>query len=155
FSPITGPSTLLRVAPPLRPASVLSPSRLEPLAACPFTSSDVTKHRFSRSIRKPGRASRRLHARCPSRGITPPPPPIPAEGFPPGSDIASSAFDPSAAVRLRSPRSTVPAEILSRRFRNAHHHGFCPQQLAVALDRLLITELEGPSFISRTVARRR
>ena len=36
-SPITGPSTLLRVAPPLRPASVLSPSRLEPLAACPFT----------------------------------------------------------------------------------------------------------------------
>src|SRR6266446_1002533 len=36
-SPITGPSTLLRAAPPLRPASVLSPSRLEPLAACPFT----------------------------------------------------------------------------------------------------------------------
>jgi hypothetical protein len=41
-------------------------------------------------------------------------------------------FDTSAAVRLRSPLSTVPAEILSRRFRNAHHHGFCPQQLAVA-----------------------
>src|SRR6516165_5256812 len=38
-SPITGPSTLLRAAPPLRLASVLSPSRLEPLAACPFTSS--------------------------------------------------------------------------------------------------------------------
>src|SRR6202022_3168854 len=37
-SPITGPSPLLRAAPPLRPASVLSPSRLEPLAACPFTS---------------------------------------------------------------------------------------------------------------------
>jgi len=37
-SPITGPSTLLRAAPLLRPASVLSPSRLEPLAACPFTS---------------------------------------------------------------------------------------------------------------------
>ena len=31
-------------------------------------------------------------------------------------------------MRLRSPLSTVPAEILSRRFRNAHHHGFCPQQ---------------------------
>src|SRR5215471_8701207 len=68
-SPITGPSTLLRAAPPLRPASVLSPSRLEPLAACPFTSSDVTKHRFSRSIRKPGRASRRLHAGCRSGSI--------------------------------------------------------------------------------------
>src|SRR5690242_20739346 len=38
-SPITGPSSLLRAAPPLRSASVLSPSRLEPLAACPFTSS--------------------------------------------------------------------------------------------------------------------
>ena len=38
-SPITGPSSLLRAAPPLRPASVLSPSRLEPLAACPFTPS--------------------------------------------------------------------------------------------------------------------
>src|SRR6516165_5115838 len=38
-SPITAPSTLLWAAPPLRPASVLSPSRLEPLAACPFTSS--------------------------------------------------------------------------------------------------------------------
>src|SRR6516225_11220441 len=37
--PITGPSTLLRAAPPLRPASVLSPTRLEPLAASPFTPS--------------------------------------------------------------------------------------------------------------------
>src|SRR5215469_18823711 len=69
LQPITGPSTLLRAAPPLRPASVLSRSRLEPLAACPFTSSDVTKHRFSRSIRKPGRASRRLHAGCRSGSI--------------------------------------------------------------------------------------
>src|ERR1700732_3181494 len=49
---------------------------------------------------------------------------IPEEGSPPGSDIASSAFDTSAAVRLRSPLSTVPAGILSRRFRNAHHHRF-------------------------------
>jgi hypothetical protein len=31
------PSTLLRTAPPLRFASVLSPSRLEPLVTCPFT----------------------------------------------------------------------------------------------------------------------
>jgi len=31
-----------------------------------------------------------------------------------------------------SKRSTVPAEIWSRRFRNAHHHGFCSLQLAVA-----------------------
>jgi hypothetical protein len=45
-------------------------------------------------------------------------------GSPPVFDIASSAFDTSAAVRLRSPLSTVPAGISSRRFRNAHHHGF-------------------------------
>src|SRR5262249_22984420 len=115
----------------------------------------VTKHRVSRSIRKPGRASRPLHAGCPSGRIKASPQLVPEGGATPRSDIAQSAFDTSAAVRLRSPRSTVPAEILSRRFRNAHHHGFCPQQLAVALDRLLITELEGPSFISRTVARRR
>src|SRR5438093_13722497 len=35
-SPITGPSSLLRAAPPLRAASVLSPSRFQPLAASPF-----------------------------------------------------------------------------------------------------------------------
>src|SRR5207244_3435741 len=59
-SPITEPSSLRRAAPPLRSASVLSPSRLEPLVACPLPS----ENRFSRSIRKPGRASRRLHAGC-------------------------------------------------------------------------------------------
>ena len=75
-------------APPLRLASVLSPSRLEPLAASPFTSSDVTKHRFSRSVRKPGRASRRLHAGCRSGSIRASPELIPEEGSPPGSDIA-------------------------------------------------------------------
>ena len=48
----------------------------------------VTKHRFSRSIRKPGRASRRLHAGCRSRSIRASPELIPEEGSPPGSDIA-------------------------------------------------------------------
>jgi hypothetical protein len=57
-----------------------------------------------------------------------------------------------ASARL--PRSCLPGS-MSRRFRNAHHNGFCPQQLAVAWDRLLITEPEGPSFISRTVAHHR
>src|SRR5262245_48701163 len=49
---------------------------------------------------------------------------IPEEGSSPGFGIAYTAFDTSAAVRLRSPLSTVPAGILSRRFRNARHHGF-------------------------------
>ena len=101
-----GPSTLLRAAPPLRPASVLSPSRLEPLAACPFTSSDVTKHRFSRSIRKPGRASRRLHAGCRSGSIRASPELIPKEGSPPGSDIVtplSTLLQRFACARLSRP----------------------------------------------------
>ena len=48
----------------------------------------VTRHRFSRSIRKPGRASRRLHAGCRSGSIRASPELIPEEGSPPGSDIA-------------------------------------------------------------------
>ena len=42
----------------------------------------VTKRRFSRSIRKPGRASRRLHAGCRSGGIRTSPELIPEEGSP-------------------------------------------------------------------------
>src|SRR2546427_12692690 len=59
-SPITGPSLLLRGSPPLSGASVLSASRLEPLAPFPLAS----PARFSRSIQEPGRESRRLHAGC-------------------------------------------------------------------------------------------
>jgi hypothetical protein len=40
------------------------------------------------------------------------------------SDAERARFDTSSTVRLRSPLSTLPAEILSRRFRNAHHHRF-------------------------------
>jgi len=47
----------------------------------------------------------------------------------------------NVAARTMNPFPVTPAapfevrrkaEILSRRFRNAHHHGFCRQQLAVA-----------------------
>jgi len=38
---------------------------------------------------------------------------------------------------LRSPLSTIPAEIISRRFRNVHHRRFWRQQLAVAWDQHL------------------
>jgi hypothetical protein len=59
-------------------------------AACGLSlhADSVTKHRFSRSIRKPGRASRRLHAGCRSGRIRASPELIPEEGSPPGSDIA-------------------------------------------------------------------
>src|SRR6516164_7963446 len=105
-SPITGPSTLLRAAPPLHPASVLSPSRLEPLAACPFTSSDVTRHRFSRSVRKPGRALRRLHAGCRSGSIRASPELIPEEGSPPvltSPNPLSTLLQRFACARLSRP----------------------------------------------------
>jgi hypothetical protein len=48
----------------------------------------VTERRFSRSIRKPGRASRRLHAGCRSGSLRASPEPIPEDGSSPGSDIA-------------------------------------------------------------------
>jgi len=80
---ITAASSLLRGSPPLSGASVLSASRLEPLAPFPLAS----PARFSRSVPKPGRASCRLHAGCRSGSIRTSPELIP-EGVPtPGSDI--------------------------------------------------------------------
>jgi hypothetical protein len=49
---------------------------------------------------------------------------IPEEWPTPGFDIAYIDFDTSPMVRLRSPLSTLPDGIMSRLFRNAHHHGF-------------------------------
>src|ERR1700704_1996247 len=115
---ITLASLLLQGSPPLSGASVFSASRLEPLAPFPLPS----PARFSRSIRKPGRASRRLHAGCRLGRIRTSPKLIPEEWPPPGFGIVYAVFDTSSAVHLRSPLSTVPAGILSRRFRNAHHH---------------------------------
>src|ERR1700686_3830562 len=100
-------SSLLRGSPPLSGASVLSASRLEPLAPFPLAS----PARFSRSIRKPGRASRRLHAGCRLGRLRASPRLIPKEGSPPGFDIVYSAFDTSSTVCLRSPLSTLPAGI--------------------------------------------
>ena len=57
--------------------------RLEPLAPFPLAS----PARFSRSIRKPDRASRCLHAGCRSVGIRTSSELIPEEGSSPGFDI--------------------------------------------------------------------
>ena len=46
------------------------------------------RRRFSRSVREPGRASRRLHAGCRSVRIRTSPELIPQEGSPRGFDIA-------------------------------------------------------------------
>jgi hypothetical protein len=66
---ITPASSLLQSSPPLTGASVLSASRLAPLAPFPLAS----PCRFSRSIQEPGRASRRLHAGCRSGRLRHPP----------------------------------------------------------------------------------
>src|ERR1035437_6045620 len=60
------------------------------VAACGFSlhATGLTERRFSRSIRKPGRASRRLHAGCRSGRIRTSPELIPEEGSAPGFDFA-------------------------------------------------------------------
>ena len=57
---ITPASSLPRGSPPLSGASGLSASRLEPLASFPL----ALPPRLSRSVPKPGRASRCLHSGC-------------------------------------------------------------------------------------------
>ena len=74
---------LLRGSPPLSGASVLSASRLEPLAPFPLPS----PARFCRSVPEPGRASRRLHAGCRLGSIRTSPKLIPEVGSTPGFDI--------------------------------------------------------------------
>src|SRR6267143_5316527 len=95
-------SSLLRGSPPLSGASVLSASRLEPLAPFPLAS----PARFSRSIRQPGRASRRLHAGCRLGRLRASPKLIPEEGSPPvltSSNPLSTLLQRFACARLSQP----------------------------------------------------
>src|SRR5271167_4736176 len=80
---ITPASALLQGSPPLSGASVLSASRLEPLAPFPLPS----PARFSRSIQEPDRASRCLNAGCRSVSIRTSTELIPEDGSAPGFDI--------------------------------------------------------------------
>src|ERR1700722_6054762 len=77
-------------------------------AACGFSlhPRGVTKHRFSRSIRKPGRASRRLHAGCRTGRIRASPELIPEEGSPPvltSPNPLSTLLQRFACARLSRP----------------------------------------------------
>jgi hypothetical protein len=83
----------------------------------------VTEPRFSRSIRKPGRASRRLHAGCRSGCIRHPPSSSRRKGHPP---VLTSPNPPSTLHRrftcARLSRPCLSGSS-SRRFRKAHNHG--------------------------------
>src|ERR1700704_3267294 len=99
---ITPASSLLRGSPTHSGASVLSASRLEPLAPFPLPS----PARFSRSIQEPGRASRRLHAGCRSGRLQGSPELIPEEGSPPvltSSNPLSTLHRRFACARLSQP----------------------------------------------------
>src|SRR6516162_4755685 len=74
-SPITGPSTLLRAAPPLRLASVLSPSRLERL--------DVSLGIGATGSHVPYKSLVELRAACRSGRLQGSPELIPEEGSTP------------------------------------------------------------------------
>ena len=83
-----------------------------------------TQCRFSRSVRKPGRESRRLHAGCRSVRIRTSPELISQEGSPRDFDTVlqlSTLLQWFACARLSRP--CLPGS-LPRRFRDAHDHGF-------------------------------
>lgn len=111
-------SSLLRVDPPLRSASVLYPSWVFHLRALPLHRSD----RFPRSAQEPGPGSRRLHAGCHLGRIQASPRlHLGAEGRPRFRQ-RSSVFDTSSAVHSRSPSRNTPDGVTLHLFRIAHHH---------------------------------
>src|SRR6266436_9962605 len=109
-SSITEPSTLLRTAPPLCPASVLWSSQFQPLGLLPSHRDD----RFSRSIQEPDPASRRLYAGCRSGSLQDYSRTRPGSSTHPRFRHHSWHFDTSSAVRSRSPLRTIPDGIKSR-----------------------------------------
>jgi len=112
-------SALLRIGPPLRSASVLSPSWVFHLWVLPWHRSG----RFPRSAQEPGPGSRRLHAgRHLGRRQTPPRL-HPRATTGPWFRRHPYAFDTSSAVHSRSPSRTTPDGVMLHLFRLAHHHG--------------------------------
>jgi hypothetical protein len=99
-------------------------------AACGFSrhAVGVTKHRFSCSVPKPGRASRRLHAGCRSGRLRASPELIPEEGRPPvltSPNPLSTLLQRFACARLSQP-------CLSESCSGALPRRSPPQLLAVA-----------------------
>ncbi len=120
-----------------------------------ISGSMLSPAKFSRSIEEPGRASRRLHAGCRSGSLRASPELIPEDGSPPvlaSPNSLSTLLRRFACARLSRP--CLP-ESSSRHFRNAHTTAFDRSSLRWLGIGDLITEPEGPTFISRTVVHRR
>src|SRR5208282_5097398 len=120
-----------------------------PHGGCPFGC--LPSHRgdrFPRSTRKPGSESRRLHAGCRLGRNQAIPQTRPRLTNSPWFRHRLALFDTSSAVRLRSSLSTSPDGVRPRLFRNVHHHGSLPSQLAVVCSLPLTVGFEGPALIS-------
>jgi hypothetical protein len=126
FSPITGPSPLLRDGPPLCPAPVPSPSQFPLLGDLPCATDrrPRLRHWPSRPVGATG-----SHVPCKSlnqaRATSTPDaiwavnrlPPDPSRGSK-ASPVSTSplSFDTSSVVRFRSPSWLTPAALTARRF---------------------------------------
>jgi hypothetical protein len=99
-SPITAPSSLLRVSPPQLPASVLSPCGGVPLVLLPWHQQAGS----CSSTQKPASDSRPLYAgHCPSNHQAPDglvPEEIPASGFSDDNELSRRVIDGFAFARL-------------------------------------------------------
>ncbi len=123
----SGPSTLLRAAPPLCHASLLWSSRFLPIGPLPSHRDD----RFSRSIRNHCPASRRLCAGSRSGRLQDHPKLVPRDGCTLGFDIItgiSTCHQRFALARLSRPHLTGSCPAFCC---NANHHCSLRQQLTV------------------------
>ena len=115
-----------------------------PLGSLPSHQSD----RFPRSAYEPDPDSRRLRAGCRKGRASGLRPCLSRSDHRPRFRHQLYAFGSSSTVRFRSSLWTLPDGIMSRLFRDAHHHRSLRQQLAVVWHQLLIVGAEGPTLIS-------
>ena len=140
---ITSTSSLLQDDPPPRGASILSPFVGQPLIgfSLHITARVPTFYKRARITLVP------TGHRVPSRQYTGFPSTSLGVGSRPQFRHHLKIFDAcvgSLSAHLRDPHLTYPVCL----FLNAHHYGFCPQQLEVVCSLPLQADCEGPSFIS-------
>src|SRR6516225_2756968 len=115
-SPLSGPSSLLRTAPPLCCASVLSPLPGAPTWTSPFASQRQVPEFLTKACAVVTPPS----CRTPDSPKTGSVCPRPGSSIPPVS-ASSRGFDTSSVVHLRSSQLHISDEVRLRLFLNAHH----------------------------------